>query len=72
MLAYLWELLTKQPNGEEGMLLTNGHANIFYIRDTDDTPWVVSADWRSIGWCVGALSALSPDGWDEGDQVFAR
>lgn len=71
-LAYLYELLTKQPNGEDGVLLTNGCANIFYIRGADDVLWAVSAYWRSGGWYVYANSVEDPDGWFVGNVIFSR
>lgn len=71
-LAYLHELLSKQPNGEDGVLLTNGYANIFYIRGTDDNFWAASAYWCGDGWGVYAYSVGYPRGWDAGSAVFSR
>lgn len=70
-LAHLVELLKKQPNGESGSLLTDGYANIFYIRGTDGNLWPVFARWRSAGWCVHACSVEYP-WWRGGRQVCAR
>lgn len=75
VLADLWALLEKQPNGEEkGVLLVNGYANIFYIHDVDGTLWAVNAPWFSGhgGWNVGALSVGDPSGWDGGVRVVSR
>lgn len=71
-LAELSQLLTAQGNGEDGTLLTNGYANIFYIRDIEGILWAVRALWRSGGWCVGAFSVERPRGWDAGRQVLSR
>lgn len=73
-LADLWALLEKQPNGEEGVLLVNGYANIFYIHDTEGNLWAVRARWRSggDGWRVGADSVEGPRRWNGGDQVLSR
>ncbi len=71
-LANIWQLLTKQPNGESGTLLTNGYANIFYVRDAKGVLWAVGAYWYSGGWRVDAYSVESPDEWHGGDQVFSR
>lgn len=72
-LAHLWELLTKQANGEAGVLLTNGYANIFYIKDADGTLWAVLAFWHAgRGWRVSARSVGDPRRWRAGRQVFSR
>ena len=73
-LAHLWHLLTLQPNGENGTLLTNGSANIFRIRDTEGTLWVVDAFWRSgrRGWRLGASSVGSLREWCNGNLVYSR
>ncbi|MFA6353279.1 MAG: hypothetical protein WCW90_03570, partial [Candidatus Paceibacterota bacterium] len=34
-LSKLWELLELQGRGQDGVLLTNGYANVFYVRDPD-------------------------------------
>ena len=73
-LADLWVLLQKQPNGEEGALLVNGYANIFYIHDTEGTLWAVRAIWNSVsgGWGLDARSVERPGGWLGGRQVVSR
>ena len=71
-LAQLWELLKAQPKGESGTLLTNGYANIFYIRDADNILWAVSVYWDDDGWNVDAYSVDTPGRWDDGDRVFGR
>ena len=71
-LAQLWELLKLQPQGETGILLTNGYVNIFYIRDADGILWAVCVRWFGDGWCVYAGSVEDPYWWRAGDQVFGR
>jgi hypothetical protein len=71
-LSAIWELLTKQPNGESGVLLTNGYANIFYVRDAKGVLWAVSAGWHGDGWSVDAYSVEAPLEWYEGYLVFSR
>lgn len=73
-LADMWGMLEKQPGGEEGALLVNGYANIFYIHDTEGNLWAVSAYWGASrgGWYVEANSVGSPDGWRGGRQVLSR
>lgn len=73
-LANLWELLKKQGSGQKGILLVNGYANIFYIRDVHNELWAVHASWDAgnDGWYVGADSVTSPGGWDAGCQVVSR
>jgi len=73
-LSCLFDLLKKQSKGEDGVLLANGYANIFYIRDADGNLWAVYADWDSGDHCWGveAYSVESPFGWRDGDHVFSR
>ena len=71
-LAQLWELLKAQPKGESGTLLTNGYANIFYIRDADNILWAVLVGWGVGSWSVGADSIDRPYGWRGGNRVFSR
>ena len=71
-LTEMFSLMEKQKNGEDGVLLNNGHANIFYIRDQNGVLRAVFVRWRGGGWFVGALSVEYPDMWDDGGQVFSR
>ena len=71
-LANIYALIERQKNGKSGALLTNGYANIFYVRDTNDAFWAVYVRWGSFrgGWDVYARSVEYPDGWGDGRQVF--
>lgn len=73
-LSQFWAMLERQGHGQAGELLTNGYANIFYIRDAEDTLWAVHALWHagSGGWDVGALSVAGPGGWRAGSRVVSR
>ncbi|MEK7509525.1 MAG: hypothetical protein AAB605_02320 [Patescibacteria group bacterium] len=73
-LADLWAMLKKQPNGEEGDLLVDGRANIFYIFDEDATSWAVDARWYADdgGWRLDANSVSRPGRWYGGYQVVSR
>lgn len=73
-LAHFWELLKKQGSGQKGDLLTNGYANIAYIRDENGKLWAVSARWSagSDGWLVEAVSVEGPSGWGAGRRVVSR
>lgn len=59
-------------SGEGGVLLTNGSANIFYIRDQNGVLRAVGVVWDDGGWGVDAGSVDSPNRWDDGCQVFSR
>jgi len=48
----LYDLFTRQGNGEEGDLLTDGYANIFYVRNISGVLCAVFVFWRDGGWRV--------------------
>jgi hypothetical protein len=65
-LAYIWHLLSRQPNGENGPLLVNGSINVFYIGD-----WEVSVFWSSDGWGVFADPVGNLGELDAGGRIFS-
>lgn len=72
-LGQFFTLLSKQGKGESGPLLTNGWANIAYIRDDEGKLWAVSAYWNAgYGWLVEAYSVEYPTRWGDGDRVLSR
>jgi len=71
-LTEMFALMELQGNGENGVMLTNGYANIFYIRDVAGALCAVHAYWRGDGWRVAAYSVAGPDGWRGGRRVFSR
>ncbi len=73
-LSQFYAMLAKQGAGQAGELLTNGYANIAYIRDAEGTLWAVFAHWfaGSGGWVVSASSVASPRRWYAGFQVLSR
>ncbi len=71
-LAEVFHLTTLQPNGEEGALLTNGYANIFYVRDNAGVLRAVVVYWYGDRWLVSALAISRPYPWNAGRQVFSR
>jgi hypothetical protein len=70
-LTEMFSLMEKQKNGEDGVLLNDGYANIFYIRDQDGVPRTVFIGWYD-GWVVDAYSVGNPTKWCDGRQVFSR
>ena len=71
-LSEMFSLIRKQPDGEEGVLLNNGWANILYIRDQNGVLRAVSVDWSDGGWDVSADSVENSNEWSAGRQVFSR
>lgn len=70
-LAQMHALMERQKNGENGALLNNGHANIFYVRDINGRLRAMYVRWRGDGWDVGARSVAHPDEWCDGYRVFS-
>ena len=71
-LAEIFQLMLNQPNGENGALLTNSYANIFYVRDSNNELRAVYVDWVGGGWYVFARSVGLPYEWRGGRRVFSR
>lgn len=70
-LAQVFSLMEKQGGGEAGVLLINGSANIFYVRDVNGVLRAVYVDLHGDGWRVYARSVESPHRWYVDDQVFS-
>lgn len=71
-LSEMFSLMEKQKHGEDGVLLNNGWANIFYIKNDAGVLCAVSVYWGGDGWYVDADSVEYPDGWCDGTRVFSR
>ena len=71
-LSEMFALMEKQGKGEDGVLLNNGYANIFYIKDQNGVLRAVRVDWGGGGWFVNAFSVEDPSRWGVGGQVFSR
>lgn len=66
--------IDRQKNGEDGVLLTNGWANIFYLIGVNDEVFAVSVRWSSVNrqWFVRAWHLDGHGRWDGDDQVLSR
>jgi hypothetical protein len=71
-LSNVSRLMVNQPNGENGVLLNNGYANIFYVRDVSLVLRAVHVCWFGHGWYVYAYSIDHPSAWYGNHQVFSR
>jgi len=71
-LTELWGALLKQPHGKKGSLLTNGYANIFYIRSKNGVLRAVGAHWNDGGWNFCACPIEGPGEWSAGYLIFSR
>jgi len=60
-LCEMFSLMEKQGKGEDGVLLSNGNINIFYIKDDAGTLRMVGVVWCNNGWGVGALTIMEGD-----------
>lgn len=71
--AYLAQMIDKQSRGQEGTLLTNGHANIFRVRGADGEVFTVYVSRHSDHrlWRVYAYR-LDDFPWPAGRRVFRK
>lgn len=72
LLSVIYDKIIKQPNGEEGELLNNGYANIFYVQLEGARVVAVDVDWDSAnrGWGLGAYGLVDRR-WFDGPCVFS-
>ena len=72
-LAQIDALMERQSSGQPGVLLTNGFANIFYVRDVNGELRAVYVRWDAFcgGWHVLANSVGNPRRWRGGYRVFS-
>ncbi|MBI2591094.1 MAG: hypothetical protein HYW34_00210 [Candidatus Brennerbacteria bacterium] len=70
-LGEIWRLMQRQTNGKKGVLLVNGWANIFYVRDVNGVLRAVVVRWCGCGWGAGAFD-LGGRTWSVVYQVFSR
>src|SRR5690606_14742846 len=70
-LSEMYGLLQKQSKGEDGVLLTDGRVNIFYVKDTSGVLRAVDVHWSGGGWFVSAYPVEFPVGWGVGHRVFS-
>lgn len=71
-LSQMFFLMEKQKGGEDGVLLNNGSANIFYIKDQKGVLRTVRVYWLGDGWDVDAGDVSYPYVWLLGYRVFSR
>jgi len=73
-LSEMFSSMEKQGEGEDGALLNNGGANLFYIQDCSGVLRVVCVFWRDkdAGWRIRAFPVEDSGHWSVGDQVFSH
>ncbi|MBI3627878.1 MAG: hypothetical protein HY220_04035 [Candidatus Sungbacteria bacterium] len=71
-LAQINWLITHQSQGEPGPLLTDGRANIFYVKDAKGILRAVFVFRNACEWHLFARVVADPIRWYEGDRVFSR
>jgi hypothetical protein len=74
-LAHIWHLLILQPAGEEGILLTDGYANVFHVRVAFTGLLALGASWKD-GWEINADTRIDAVNhqivrWRAGCRVFS-
>ena len=65
-------MMKKQPRGKKGLLLTDGWANIFYVRDKNGVLRAVSVDWNGDGWHVFGCRTDYTVAWGGGSKSSPR
>ena len=74
-LSEMFYLMSLQPSGEEGILLSSGNVNFFYVKDISGTLRAIRLLWKNGGWEIHAILPHDPLNlplWDEGSQIFSR
>ena len=66
-------MISRQPNGEDGDLVNNGKANIFYVRGKNNEVFTVGVSWDAgvREWYVDA-NRLDDYHWHAGRRAFSR
>ena len=70
-LTEVWWLMEQQKNGGNGVLLNDGKANIFYIRDCNRVLRALLVRWFDGGWVVDA-DEFDVNYWYGDRRVFSR
>lgn len=72
-LTYVAQLIRAQPQGQEGVLLTNGHSNFFYIEDDNGELSAVRCVWSSSEcvWIVDADPVTALISSSRGCRIFS-
>lgn len=68
--AGIYKFMKLQPNGENGALLVDGFANIFYVKDADGVLRAVYVRWVGVGWFVEGCETDDWSRWGAGCRVF--
>ena len=71
MLAHIAALMKRQKTGKSGALLTNGYADIFYVKDVMGVLRAVGVYRCDDGWYVQAYSVSNPNRLRDGHRVFS-
>lgn len=64
------QLMELQGHGNNGVLLIDGFANIFYVRDQEGALRSVVVIWNDVSWRVSAFETTNPREWHADNQVF--
>jgi hypothetical protein len=68
--AAAFSLLRIQGRGQDGILQTNGYANIFYVRDLKAVLCAIRVGWDGDGWVVDAIPVKDPLAWNGKHEIF--
>jgi hypothetical protein len=68
--AAAYAFIKRQGKGQEGILQTNGYANIFYVRDLKGTLCAIRIGWDGEGWVIDAIPVEDPLAWNGKHEIF--
>jgi hypothetical protein len=64
-------LIRRQGRGQQGILQTNGYANIFYVRDNKGVLCAIRIGWDGEGWVIDAIPVEDPLAWNGKHEIFS-
>ncbi len=68
-LSAMFQILRRQPTGQQGPLSTSGFINVFFVRDPTGLLQTVRVHWFGYGWYVESYPMTRVIPWREGAHI---